>query len=374
MKILFLIRQLSTGGAERQVVLLARGLAERGHAVTVMVFYGGGALEPDLFSTSIRLIDLGKRGRWDNAVFLVRLVRALRQVNPDVIYSFLTVANLLTGLLGLLLPRVKRVWGLRASNMDLSRYDWLSQFTGRLESRLAQSADLIIANSETGRDAAIASGFPPERLRVVRNGVETKRFQPNPEDRARIRAEWRIGPEHFLVGLVGRLDPMKGHPDFIQAAARLRATHPDVRWVCVGEGPANYRQTLAAMAMSAGLADTLLWVGNRLDMPAVYNALDLAVSASIYGEGVSNMLGEAMASGVPCVTTKVGDSAWVVGDTGIVVPPGQPAALAEGITAQLERLTSEGESLRRVARRRIEAHLSVDALLDNTLSALKNLL
>jgi glycosyltransferase involved in cell wall biosynthesis len=374
MKILFLIRQLSTGGAERQVVLLARGLAERGHAVTVMVFYGSGALEPDLASTSIRLIDLGKRGRWDNAVFLVRLVRALRQVNPDVIYSFLTVANLLTGLLGFLLPRVKRVWGLRASNMDLSRYDWLSQFTGRLESRLAQSADLIIANSETGRDAAIASGFPLERLRVVRNGIETKRFQPNPEDRARIRAEWRIGPEHFLVGLVGRLDPMKGHPDFIQAAARLRATHPDVRWVCVGEGPSDYRQTLAALAMSAGLADTLLWVGNRLDMPAVYNALDLAVSASIYGEGVSNMLGEAMASGVPCVTTKVGDSAWVVGDTGIVVPPGQPAALAEGITAQLERLTSEGESLRRVARRRIEAHLSVDALLDNTLSALKNLL
>lgn len=373
MKILFLIRQLSTGGAERQVALLARGLAARGHAVTVMVFYGGGALEADLAtSTSISLIDLGKRGRWDNAAFLVRLIRALRREQPDILYSFLTVANLLNGLFGRLVPGAKRVWGLRASNMDLTRYDRLSQYSGHLESRLARCADLIIANSEAGRKAALASGFPPDRLRVVHNGIETERFRPDPEARARIRAEWHIGPERRLVGLVGRLDPMKGHPDFIRAAARLRAVQPDVRWVCVGEGSAGYRQTLAALATSLGLDDALLWAGNRLDMPAVYNALDLAVSASIYGEGVSNMLGEAMASGVPGVTTAVGDSAWVVGETGVVVPPGQPAALAEGIATQLERLTREGAALRRRARRRIETHLSVAALLDNTLNVLEN--
>lgn len=372
MKILLLIRQLSAGGAERQVALLARGLAARGHAVTVVVFYGGGVLEADLASAAIRLIDLGKRGRWDNAGFLVRLVRTLRREQPDILYSFLTVANLLNGLFGGLIPRAKRVWGLRASNMDLARYDRLSQYTGHLESRLARYADLIIANSEAGREAAMSSGFPPARLRVVRNGIETERFRPDPAVRARVRADWRIGPEHRLVGLVGRLDPMKGHPDFIRAAARMRATHPDLRWVCVGEGPANYRQTLAALATSAGLDDMLSWAGNRPDMPAVYNALDLAVSASIYGEGVSNMLGEAMASGVPCVTTTVGDSAWVVGETGVVVPPGQPAALAAGIATQLERLTREGEALRRRARWRIETHLSVAALLDNTLNALEN--
>ena len=122
-----------------------------------------------------------------------------------------------------------------------------------------------------------------------------------------------------------------------------------------------------------GLEETLFWVGDRQDMPAVYNALDLAVSASLFGEGVSNMLGEAMACGTPCVTTAVGDSAWLVGDTGIVVPPGDAKALAEAIASQLKRLTMEGDLLRQAARQRIQTHLSVDALLDNTLHAFEEL-
>ncbi|MCF7969324.1 MAG: glycosyltransferase, partial [Methylococcaceae bacterium] len=111
----------------------------------------------------------------------------------------------------------------------------------------------------------------------------------------------------------------------------------------------------------------------RQDMPAVYNALDLAVSASLFGEGVSNMIGEAMACGIPCVTTDVGDSAWMVGETGVVVIPGQPEALAQGIQTQLERLERQGESLGLAARQHIETHLSVDALIDNTIHALERL-
>ena len=141
----------------------------------------------------------------------------------------------------------------------------------------------------------------------------------------------------FSRGPGGSARSHEGPSGLSTAAARLRAAYPDVRFVCLGEGPIRYRQALEELATSAGLDGTLIWAGNRTDMPSVYNALDLAVSASIYGEGVSNMLGEAMASGVPCVTTAVGDSAWVVGETGVVVPPGRPAALAEGIAAQWVR-------------------------------------
>lgn len=373
MQTLILIRALTTGGAERQAALLAKGLQARGHSTIMMVFYGGGSLEDDLTASGVRLINLEKKGRWDSFAFLWRLLRTLRQERPKIVYSFLTGSNLLTGLLKPWLPGSKVVWGLRASNMDPTRYDWLIRLTVGLERRLAGRADLIIANSQSGHDHAIAMGFPADRLRVVRNGINTQRFGSDRATGTQLRVEWGVSTDQPLIGLVARLDPMKGHLTFFTAAAKLKTLQPDVRFVCVGDGPDHYRAKLMAETRRLGLEETLLWVGDRQDMPAVYNALDLAVSASLFGEGVSNMLGEAMACGTPCVTTAVGDSAWLVGDTGIVVPPGDAATLAEAIASQLKRLTTEGDLLRQAARQRIQTHLSVDALLDNTLHAFEEL-
>ncbi len=373
MKILILIRALTTGGAERQAALLAKGLKRRGHQIKIVVFYGGGALEADLAETAIPIIDLGKKGRWDTAPFLWRLGRALQQEQPDVLYSFLTVSNLLNGLFCPFAPPCKAVWGLRASNMDPTHYDWIHCFTMALEARFARHADLIIANSQAGRDFAVTHNFPSERMTVIRNGIDTAKFRPDIPAGKRVREEWGISPSHRLIGLIGRLDPMKGHSNFIHAAEQLSAQYPNLRFVCVGEGPVDYQTLLQTEARALGLGENLCWVGIRQDMPAVYNALDLAVSASLFGEGVSNMIGEAMACGIPCVTTDVGDSAWMVGETGVVVIPGQPEALAQGIQTQLERLERQGESLGLAARQHIETHLSVDALIDNTIHALERL-
>jgi glycosyltransferase involved in cell wall biosynthesis len=369
-KILILIRALTAGGAERQVAVLARGLRRQGHDVKVAVFYGGGVLEADLDHADVPLIDLGKKGRWDTLGFLWRLVRMIRRERPDVIYSWLPVANILTVLLKPLFPRVKVVWALCASNMDLDRYDWLLRLTTRIEARLAAAARVIISNSYSGRDYAIEDGFPEAKLKVVPNGIDTLRFRPDREAGARVRAEWGIGDDESLIGLVGRLDPMKGHACFLQAAALLRARRSGMRFVCVGDGPEHYRESLRTLAGQLGLGDRLIWAGTRTDMPAVYNALDMAVSASAYGEGLPNMLGEAMACGTPCVVTRVGDSAWVVGETGVVVPPEDPAALADAWATMLRRIEEERAGLSRAARLRIEQNLSVEALVRNTLAEL----
>ena len=202
------------------------------------------------------------------------------------------------------------------------------------------------------------------------NGIDTLRFRPDREAGARVRAEWGIGDDESLIGLVGRLDPMKGHACFLQAAALLCARRSGMRFVCVGDGPEHYRESLRALAGQLGLGDRLIWAGTRTDMPAVYNALDMAVSASAYGEGLPNMLGEAMACGTPCVVTRVGDSAWVVGETGVVVPPEDPAALADAWATMLRRIEEERAGLSRAARLRIEQNLSVEALVRNTLAEL----
>jgi glycosyltransferase involved in cell wall biosynthesis len=133
---------------------------------------------------------------------------------------------------------------------------------------------------------------------------------------------------------------MKDHPTFLRAAALFTLNHEAIRFVCVGDGPADYRQELYALCRELCLANRVIWAGARRDMPAVYNALDIACSSS-YGEGFPNVIGESMACGVPCVVTDVGDSASLVGDLGIVVSPKDGAALKVAFEQLLFKISHE---------------------------------
>lgn len=365
--ITFLIRSLDYGGSQSQLVALAKELHKRCRCVVVTVFYPGGPLEKELCEAGVTVRGLNKRGRWDLAGFLLRLVRILYEEKPDVLHGYLGSPNILIALLKPIFPRTRIVWGVRASNMDLDRYDWLARLHYKVERRLSRFADLIIVNSRAGLDHAVANGFPKDKMVVVPNGIDTKRFGPDPEARRRVRAEWGVAESEELVGLVGRLDPMKDHPTFLRAAALLARERGNVRLVCVGDGPADYRRELHMLGEELGLERRLIWAGARGDMSAVYNALDIATSASSYGEGFPNVVGEAMACGVSCVVTDVGDSAWIVGETGVVVPPRNPEALKTGWKISLGRDKSE---MALKARRRVEENFSVGRLVEQTEKAI----
>jgi glycosyltransferase involved in cell wall biosynthesis len=352
-KVAFLIRSLHYGGAERQLVTLAKALAEEGFNLTVLFFYPGGTLEKDLKDSGVQLISLEKGGRWDIFGFFGRLVSHLKQIKPDILHGYLGVSNLLTLCLKPFFPSTQMVWGVRASNVDLSRYDWLSRLTFQLECLLSRFADLIIVNSHAGRAYHLAHGFPAQKMVVIPNGIDTERFKPDLEARVRVRAEWGIPTQKILIGLVGRLDPMKDHPTFLRAVGLLYQQRQDVNFVCVGTGAENYAQELYQLTRELNISDQVIWTGARADMPAVYNALDIAVSSS-YGEGFPNVIGESMACGVPCVVTDVGDSAWIVGDTGLVVPPKNPELLKSAIAQLIDRIQTDGYDSERNRQRVIE--------------------
>jgi glycosyltransferase involved in cell wall biosynthesis len=372
MKLAFLTRSLEFGGAERQLVLLARGLHERGHEVRVIAFYPGGPLRLELEEVGVPMTDLGKKGRWDVAGFLLRLVRVLRHERPDVLYSYLPVPNVLAVMARAGRPRMKVAWGIRASFMDLKRYDWLSQLSYGLERRLSRFPDLIVANSRSGRNHALARGFPPDRTVVVFNGVDVMYFRPDKEAGRAVRAAWGVGDAEPLIGIVGRLDPMKDHPTFLKAVARLVRERGGPRFVCVGDGSARYKRALESTARSLGLGERVIWAGERSDMPAVYGALDLLCSAS-YGEGFPNAVAEAMSCGVSCVVTDVGDSAELVGETGLIVPPRDPDALADALGKMLDRTLDAGAA-GEAARARIVERFNRAALIRNSEAAVKALL
>jgi len=331
-----------------------------------MVFYPNGALVKELHESGIPVFDLRKSGRWDVFPFLVRVLRAVWKLKPRVIYGFLVTPNILTVFLKPIFPSARVVWGVRASNVDLDRYDWLLRLSCRIECWLSRFADLIICNSLAGLEYAAACGFPRGRMTVIPNGIDTERFKTDAVARKRLRAEWGIAENEILIGLVARLDPMKDHPTFLRAAAMLIQERTDVRFVCVGEGVEPYKIELRRLASALGLDGRLIWAGARHDVQAVCNALDIASSSS-YGEGFSNTIAEAMACGVPCVVTDVGDSASIVGSAGSVVPPSMPAALCEGFRLMLKRL---GPDIQDAARASIVSRYTNNVLVTNTVKAL----
>ena len=340
---LLLARSLETGGAERQLVALAGGLDPARFAVTVAALYDRGTLRAEVAHLpGVRLETLGKAGRWDLAGPLLRLVRLIHEARIEVVHGFLDIANL-SALAAGRLGGAKVVFGVRASDMDFSRYGRAEGGVWRAVALASRAADLVIYNSYAGRDHALRHGFSRRNATVVPNGIDVERYRPAPEAGRRLREEWGIESGARLVGLVGRLDPMKDHATFLRAAAILHREEPGVRFVCVGVGPGVLAAELRGLAARLGLEESLVWAGARGDMPAVYAALDVLALSSSFGEGFPNVVGEAMACGVPCAVTDVGDAARIVGAEGAVVPPGNPAALAAGV----RELLAEPDAARR---------------------------
>jgi glycosyltransferase involved in cell wall biosynthesis len=366
--IVFLTRALDIGGAQRQLVELALGLHRLGWKVHVLLFYGGGALEPQLKQAGVEVVSLGKEGRWAVFGFMRRLVGEVRRARPDFVHGYLDVANMLLAVLRPLFGGARVVWGVRASNVDLTRYDTLARIVFRFGVLSSRLADLIICNSGSGRAYHAAQGYPRSRMVVIPNAVDTLQFRPSDAARREVRAEWGTGAHQKLVGIVGRLDPMKDHPNVLRAAASVAAARPDTRFVCVGDGTPAYRASLEALGVELGLREWLLWAGARTDMWRVYNALDVVVSASAFGEGTSNAIAEAMATGVPSVATDVGDAAALIGDLGWICPASDSAALAAAI---IEALTTPCEA--EAIRARMVTDFSPERLLSRTAEELSKL-
>jgi glycosyltransferase involved in cell wall biosynthesis len=373
-RIVFLIRSLTRGGAERQLSVLAEGLDPAVFDVLVLTFYPGGAVWCELEKVPhVQLRSLHKRGRWDNVRTVRALARILRAWRPLIIHAYLVEASIVALLAARLGSTPIVVWGVRASNVDYSQYGTIHWLTFRAAGMLSHFADLIVANSESGRAHCVRHGYRSDRFAVILNGIDTDRFRPRADARSQMRAEWGIASGEVLVGIAARIDPMKGHHTFLQAAAEVARANRNVRFVCIGAGDTRYAAALRAAADGFGLDAKLLWVGERGDMERVYPALDIACSSSLFGEGFSNAVGEAMACGTPCVVTDVGDSATIVGDTGTVVRPGSADALVTAILGMAGMTPPDRVGLGLRARARVVQLFSMREMIERTAASYRQL-
>ena len=370
-RVCFLIRSLEAGGAERQLVDLVRALDSTRFQITILTFYPGGALEDELAGSKVELVSLNKRGRWEVGGFLRRAYAAMVSRRPDIVHGYLGVANEIAWLLGRACG-AHVVWGVRSSSLDLTQYDWTFRASFAAGMLLSRFVDLIIYNSHAGALVHWRYGYKPRREVVISNGVDVARFRRDESGRVRLRAHWGIAPEEWLVGIVGRIDPIKGYEVFLAAASILHDDEGRWRFVCVGGGDSAYARGIRDSSAARRLGRALVWAGARSDMSAVYSAMDCIVLSSS-GEGLPNALAEAMSCEVGCVTTDVGDAARLVGDTGFVVPVGDARRIADACR-MLRAENAEDRSRRvRAARARVAAEYSLAKLAFRTAEELEAL-
>jgi glycosyltransferase involved in cell wall biosynthesis len=297
---LHVITDLGTGGAETMLTEIALRKHRDGEGPVIASLIDGGSQFKRLQAAGCDVVSLGMRRGRPGVRALFRLARLIRDRRPAIIQSWMYHADL-AALVALWLSGRRRntkiFWGVRCSDMDQARYGVLFRIVLRLCAWLSRSPDGIIANSHAGLDLHLSLGYRPKRAVVVHNGFDTERFRFDPGSRQRIRQSLGIDEGQFVIGTVARVA------------------------LAVGKGT-------EALPKSEGL----IALGERSDVVDIFSAIDVLVSASAFGEGLSNVIGEAMATGRPIVATNVGDAAQLVGDGGIIVPPGRPDLLADAVS------------------------------------------
>lgn len=363
MRIVFLTRTLDRAGAQRQLVLLARGLKARQHDVSVIVLYPGGPFTSDLEDAGIQVINLRRSGRWD----LLRIIKSVNDVvtglAPDVIHGYLETPNILAAIAGRRAGVGKIIFGIRASRIDYRQYDWAIRIMNFLERRYSRFATSIIVNAQATEKFLRLSGYPPEKIEVIPNGIDTRGFTRDLVRRASLRTKWGIPLDVPVVGIVARFDPKKDHRCFLEAASIVHRLRPEVHFVSAGIAEGDGLERFKQMASEYGLSGKISLVSPESDVAGIYSALDVLCSSSAFGEGFPNVIAEAMSCGLPVVATDCGDSAYIVGDTGIIVPIADARSLANGL---LEILSQDRGELGRRARQRIEENFAVERLIDGT--------
>jgi glycosyltransferase involved in cell wall biosynthesis len=359
---------LGTGGAEVMLHALIQASDPERTWHEVISLTDLGCVADRIRELGVRTRPLGmsrNRFRIPNPVKVLRLAGLIRELRPHVVQTWLYHADLIGGVAARLAGGCRVFWGIHNSTLDATHTRRTTRWTVAVCARLSRAVpDGVVSVSRAARDLHVAAGYDARKFTVIPNGFDLARFRPDPGARHAARAELGLPEEAVVVGLVARLDPQKDHRNFIRAAALLASRRPHARFLLCGEGAAPGNGELVREIAEHGLLDRFLLLGRRSDVPRIMNALDVGTLSSAFGEAFPLAIGEAMACGVPCVVTDLGDSAYLVGDTGRVVPPRDPGALARAWEALVDAGPEGRHALGRAARDRVADRFGLPRVVD----------
>ncbi|WP_445636744.1 Glycoside hydrolase [Nostoc sp. DSM 114161] len=362
MKIVYIITGLSTGGAEVMLYKLLSKINRQRFSPVVVSLMDRGTWGDRIANLGIPVYTIGMKPGALKLTNIWPIIHIVRQLKPDLIQGWMYHGNLAAQFLRFFIFRqIPVFWNVRHSLHSLELEKPRTTIIIKQCAIFSHLPTKIIYNSQNSSKQHEKIGYCLEKTCVIPNGFETEKFTPSTQARLSVRSELNTPENALLIGLIGRYHPIKDHFNFLQAAALLLKTYSNVEFVLVGNKVDWENQILSELIHELGLVKHIHLLGERHDIPRLTAALDIASSSSS-GEGFPNVIGEAMSCGVPCVVTDVGDSGWIIGDTGKVIPPKNPEALANAWQALIDIGKEGREMLGKAARARVIECFSLDSI------------
>ena len=352
MKLLFVTTGLNIGGAERALhAIIDNGLGEK-YSIKIISLRDSGHFGENFKLDGIDVYCLNLQNPFNLFFGLIKAFNFARKFEPDVIQGWMYHGNIFSLLFGSI-TRVKPkvYWGIRQTLYDIRKEKVLTQLIIRLGAQLSFLADGIIYNSKKSQNQHESRGFSKKNSIYIPNGFDLTKWKPDAEERKVLRNELEIPDKSFVIGYIGRFHQMKNIELLFEVMKSVLSENPNSIFLIVGKN--TDRENLKLKYLYEQLpSQQVLSLGVRVDIPAVVQCMDLLCLTSAWGEAFPNVIGEAMASGIPCVATDIGDCALVIGETGWIIPPNNAELLANCINEALTESTSV-HNLRSVAAKKI---------------------
>jgi glycosyltransferase involved in cell wall biosynthesis len=361
-----LITGLDSGGAQMMLYnLLSKTNREKFEPIVISMM-DRGIFADRIATLDVPIYTLDMNAETSSSIkSLWKLQDILRQLKPNVIQSWMYHANIAAALSQVLsFMKIPVCWGIHHSIASLSSEKKLTITLIKLGAYLSRLPSKIVFVSQSSQQQHQALGYSDRHSDVIPNGFDTSLFMPSPTAKLALRSELGLPENAFLIGAIGRNHPMKDHANFIQAAALLHAQQPEIHFLLIGKELNGNNLTLVEQIKKLNIKDHFHLLGERNDISRLTAALDICSLSSAYGEAFPLVIGEAMSCGVPCVVTDVGDSGWIVGDTGRVVPPKNAPALAAAWQELVELDPQAREELGKMARKRVIEDFSLELIVD----------
>lgn len=340
MKILHVITGLENGGAETILFRLVTGDKNNKHEVISLLDYGFYGELLKKFGIKVHTLNMSKDKFKINS--LLKLYFLIRNINPDVIQTWMYHANLIGGFSAFFAGRKKVVWGIHHSDFDENKTSRSALLINRICSLISETIPKnIVYCSEYAAKVHMEIGYSKNKSTVIHNGVDVNQFEQNEYQRNNIRAKWNIKNKEIALGMIARWDLNKDHHNLIAAFSKIKSKiHFPWKCILVGKNMDDENIELITLLKKYDIYRNVILLGLNNDIPAIMNALDLHILSSS-AEAFGNTTIEAMSCGIPAIVTAVGAGELIVGDTGWVVPSSDSSVLGETILKAIQLMEDQ---------------------------------
>jgi glycosyltransferase involved in cell wall biosynthesis len=321
-KVILAIRSLEIGGAERQFIELVKNLNLSKFELCIISNYKG-SLDKEI--SDFNHILMHKKGFWDIKYFY-RLILFIKNFKPDIIYCFMPDMNITMSIAKIIgIFRFKLIWGQFGSEPDFKDYASIMKKLYQIQKRIEFTVNGVLSDGTQGLEFYRKMGYRLKEWEVIYSGTDINRFKRNESDRIVFRQKFGLSSDSIAIGICSRLDPMKGYYTFAEAAKNIMNQFKNVYFFSIGYGDDSIKEN--SIKILGDNANRFIWLG-KISQPEKYlSGWDIYCSTSLYGEGFSNSIIEAMSCSLPVVATKVGEAEHQVGISELVIEPGNSKIL-----------------------------------------------